>query len=214
MEKMKNVCKVLSDLYKVIIILSGFVLMCISAMAQTSEPGSLNKSLILYASAAEIDVTPALGIQISGGIAQRRPVEEIRDRVHARALVLKMGNKICCLVSSEISGTDEPWDKRIRQLAAKRTGIPPDAILLHFHQGHATPSIGNDLVYDTYKGLPDDLWWVRGGDPRYNGPAVDSLVEVIVRALALLEPVTVSAGRDIESRVAFNRRFIMRKGIV
>jgi neutral ceramidase len=212
MKEMKNIDKVVSGLNKMFLILLAFVYWSFPVKAQTSGDGSSNKSLIMYAGAAETDITPAMGIQIAGGVSERRPVEEIRDRLYAKALVLKLGDNMCCIVSAELCGIDNPWEKLIRQKAAKRTGISPDAILLHALQIHAAPEIGACLVFDTYKGLPEELWWVRGDDPRYNNLAVDSIVEVIVRAASRLEPVTISAGRDVESRVAFNRRFIMRKG--
>jgi neutral ceramidase len=211
MIEMKNVDNVPSYLNKMIFILLAFMCWNIPVKAQTSGAGSLNKSLILYAGAAETDITPAMGIQIPGGVSELRHVQEIRDRIYARALVLKEGDNICCLVSTELGGIDTPWDKRIREMAARRTGISPDAILIHALQLHAAAGIGDVLVYENYKGLSDDLWWVRGGDPRYNNLAVDSIVDVIVRAASHLEPVTATAGRDVESRVAFNRRFIMRK---
>ena len=60
--------------------------------------------------------------------------------------------------------------------------------------------------------LPADLPWLKGGDDRYNEPTVEKTIEAVTRAAARLEPVTAHAGRGMDGRFAFNRRFVMRDG--
>ncbi len=167
---------------------------------------------VLRAGAAEVDITPDYDIQIAGDIGRRRPVEEIRERIYAKALVLERGERRFCLLSLEICAIVDKWIEEIRRRAAERFGLDPHALMIHPLQNHAAPTIGNHMCRDEYAGLPDELWWLRGGDERYNEPALAGIMEAIGQALERVEPVTAHVGREIDGRVAFNRRFVMRDG--
>ena len=166
----------------------------------------------LRAGAGCADITPEMGIQIAGDIGRYRPVEEIREPIHARALMMEQTGRKFCVLSLELPAIRDDWVAEIRARAADRFGLGPSAVMVHAHQNHAAPSIGHFMLSDNYAGLPDDLWWVRGGDDRYNEPAVQGILEAIAKADASLQPVTVHVGREIDGRVAFNRRFVMRDG--
>jgi hypothetical protein len=45
-------------------------------------------SELLLVGAAKADITPDYGTQISGDIGRYRPVEEIRDRLYARIIIV------------------------------------------------------------------------------------------------------------------------------
>ena len=173
---------------------------------------SLDATGTLLAGAAEVDITPDMGIQIAGDLGRRRPVEEIRERIYARVLVLQSGDTRFCIVSAEICWITDSWVKEIRRRASERTGIPAAAILLHPQQNHAAPGIGHNVVDDSYDAIPADLWWLRGSDDRYNEPTAAAIVEAIAFASDRVRPVTVRVGREIDGRIAFNRRFILRDG--
>ena len=166
----------------------------------------------LRAGAAEVDITPALDIQIAGDIGRRRPVREIRERLYAKALALECGGVSCCILSLEVCFVTHKWVDEIRRRAAEQFGLDPLSILVHSVQNHSAPAIGNAAVNDAYTGIPPDLWWLRSGDERYNEPAISGIVEAIGQAQGRLEPVTLRTGRTVDGRVAFNRRFVLRDG--
>ncbi len=167
---------------------------------------------LLRAGAAEVDITPAMGIQIAGDIGRLRPVQEVRERIYAKALVLESGGVQCCILSVEVCYITHKYVDEIRRRAAEQFGLDPHAIMIHAIQNHSAPAVGNAAVSDDYAGIPPELWWLRSGDERYNEPAVSGIVEAIGRAQAQLQPVTVLAGREIDGRTAFNRRFVLRDG--
>ena len=142
----------------------------------------MGKHAGLRAGAAKVDITPEMGIQIAGDIGRRRPVEETREPIYARALVVAAGERRFCILSLEVAVVMEPWVVEIRRRAAKRFGLEPEAILVHAIQNHAAPTIGHHAIGDSYKGLPDELWWLRGGVERYNEPAVEGIIEAIGKA--------------------------------
>lgn len=166
----------------------------------------------LRAGAASVDITPELGIQLAGDIGRKRPVEEIRERLYANALVLESGGERICIISTDLCMMTCEWSNTIRRLAADRIGIAPEAIMLHTVQNHATPSVGHCFLPGPNTKFPAEYPWLMGGDDRYNEPTVARCVEAVERAVSKIEPVTVASGRGIDGRAAFNRRFIMRDG--
>lgn len=166
----------------------------------------------LKAGAAEVDVTPALDIQIAGDIGRRRPVEEIRERIYSRALFLEGAGQRCCILSIEVCFITDRYVAEIRRRAAEEFGLEPHAILVHPVQNHSAPAVGNAAVSDEYAGIPPDLWWLRSGDERYNEPAIQGILESMRRAHASMVPVQVFVAREIDGRPAFNRRFVLRDG--
>ena len=166
----------------------------------------------LRAGAAKVDISPVNDIQIAGSIGWRRPCSGVADPIYAHALVLEQAGRQFCILSVDVLAIDIPWANEIRQRVHQLTGIPREAVLLHATQNHSAPDIGNDFCHDSCKLIPDELPWVRGGDPRYNEPAVAGILESVRLALQRLTPVCVAAGRAIDGRLAVNRRYIMRDG--
>jgi len=167
----------------------------------------------LCAGAARLDITPEMGIQLAGDIGRKRPVEEIRERLYANALAVEYGGERLCVLSVDLLAMSCAWSDRIRQGAAERYGLRPEAIMVHVVQNHAAPSLGHLFLVDDQKTLfPPEYPWLMGGDGRYKEPTVASCIEAIGHAVGNLEPVTLAAGHGVDGRVAFNRRFVMRDG--
>ena len=166
----------------------------------------------LRAGAAKVDISPEKGIQIAGDIGRRRPCTGVKEPLYSRALVLETGGGRYCILSIDVLAIDNPWADEIRRRAEESFGLAPERVMIHITQNHAAPSIGNHFCRDSCNIFPDKYPWLRGGDERYNEPAVSGTVEAIGKAIEKLTPVAASAGRAIDGRVAFNRRFVMRDG--
>lgn len=167
----------------------------------------------LKAGASQIDITPAMGIQIGGDIGRRRPTEEVRDPLHAHALMLEANGKKFCILMLDLLLVTKTWADKIRAGAAARCDIAPDAIMICATQTHSAPALGHFFVEneDDHE-LSDELRWLLGGDDAYHEFAAEKAVNAMEQANAKLEAVTVAAASAIEARVAFNRRFVMRDG--
>ncbi|MEI7437327.1 MAG: hypothetical protein WCL16_11055 [bacterium] len=168
----------------------------------------------LRVGAGEADITPAKGIQIAGDIGRYRPVEEIRDPLFAKALVIEAGGKRVCWLSLDVLAISRKWADTIRKQAAARYGLDPATVMVHVVQNHAAPSVGHFFVCDEddWGMFPREYPWLLGGDDRYNPVCVEGVLQAIGKALASLQPATVKVGRGVDGRVAFNRRFVMRDG--
>jgi hypothetical protein len=158
------------------------------------------------------DITPELGIQLAGDIGRHRPCEEIRERLHVRALVLEEDGKRCCLLALDLLAASNAWAHRVRREVADVLGIAPEAVIFHILQNHAAPNLGHTFVTDECTLFPPEYPWLRGGDDRYNPVALAGCVTAAKEAQENLQPVTLSAGRMPDGRVAFNRRFVLRDG--
>ncbi|NQU12431.1 hypothetical protein HQ590_16670 [bacterium] len=166
----------------------------------------------LRAGVGQADITPARGIQIAGDIGRYRPVEEIRDPLFAKAMIVEQGGRRACFVVLDVLAITRQWSDAIRRQAAERFGLDFDAILVHVTQDHAAPSIGHCFIWDQSPWFPPQYPWLLGGDDRYNPVAVNGALTALEQALATIQPVTMKVGRGVDGRVAFNRRFIMRDG--
>jgi len=167
----------------------------------------------LRAGAAQMDITPPLGIQIAGDIGRRRPAEVVLDPLFAKALVLENAGRKLCVISLDVTVVTREWTNRIRHEVG-RFGLEPEAVMVHAVQNHAAPGIGHFMVVGESEYVPPDLWWLRGGDDRYNDFALSRIIEAVRLANDSLEPARVGWGSGIEARVAFNRRFVMRDGSI
>ena len=166
----------------------------------------------LCAGAAKVDISPAKGIQIAGDIGRKRPCTGVREPIYARALVLEHKGQKYCIVTADVLAIDTPWSDEVRRRAQRLFGLDPKAVMVHATQNHAAPSIGNHFCRDEWPLIPAEHEWLRGGDSRYDEPALAGILAAIGEALADLVPVTVAAGRALDNRVAFNRWYIMRDG--
>ncbi|MCE9616084.1 MAG: hypothetical protein K8T26_17570 [Lentisphaerae bacterium] len=169
---------------------------------------------VLRAGAAQVDITPAMGTQIAGDIGRYRPVEEIRDPLFAKALVIEHGKRRVCWLALDVLAIGRRESDAIRQEAAARFGLDEDHILVHATQTHSAPSVGHFFVFDgDVLGLfPKEQPWLLGGDDRYTPVCINGAVEAIGLALKHLQPAQAEVGRGVNGSVAFNRRFIMRDG--
>ena len=168
----------------------------------------------LRAGAAAVDITPALGIHLGGGIGRYRPARGVDVPLYARALVLEEGGRRTCWLSLDLALVMREWSDIIRRQVAKSIGTHPDAVLVHATQTHAAPIVGYEQISAKCPLVPEGMDWLRGGDTRYHDFALHGIGEAAAQAAADLRPVVVGTSRAIDGRVAFNRRYVMRDGSV
>ena len=165
----------------------------------------------LSVGAAKADITPEYGTQISGDIGRYRPVEEIRDRLYARIILVKSGRAAACVIACDMACVARDKGLKIRTMVADIIGAAPENVMLHCVQSHSAARVGG-MFEDPQKILPPELWWVRGETPAYNELFTQRIREGAAAAAKRLVPAKVKFARAIEGRCAFNRRFVMRDG--
>ncbi len=151
---------------------------------------------VLQAGAAVIDVTPAqLPVLVNGGMLSRQS-DTIKARVHARAIALADGTTQVAIVVVDSCMLPRPMLDEAKALAADRTGIPADRILISATHSHTAPSSMGCLG--------------THADPTYVPFLRDRLVEAIAAAQANLEPARVGFAKTDAADYTAVRRWIRR----
>lgn len=160
---------------------------------------------------ATIDITPPIGYRMSGYFHERLS-EGTRDPLLAKAIVFSQGDVVAALVCCDIIGIDPHISRESRRLIAEECGIPVENVSITATHSHTGP-----LYWGALRDQFHSAAVARdGADPHetFDYPAflIKQLVAVVGAARGKLQEVSISAGFGHESRVAFNRRFLMRDG--
>ena len=109
----------------------------------------------LRAGAAKVNITPPVGIPLSGYTARKDVSQGIHDELYAKALVLDNGERILAIITTGLLGFYEDFVDKIRGLIKERTGIDKDDILVSATHTHSAP----DTVCGLYsRGKASDSW--------------------------------------------------------
>jgi neutral ceramidase len=98
---------------------------------------------MLTAGLCRVVITPPIGIGMTG-FAGRGPSEGVQDDLTATALALSDGERSLALVTLDLLYLPAGLVACVREAAARRTGLPPDAIHLLCSHTHYGPEVGND----------------------------------------------------------------------
>jgi neutral ceramidase len=148
---------------------------------------------------AAIDITPPLGTRKIGWIRVIHG-DSVRDPLYARAAVFESGGARLALIQLDTLSIRWNDTKDIRARIEKQYGFPGNEIMVtatHNHAGPAVASIGD---------VPRE--------PVYVETMVQKIVSVFGQALEAREEAELGFGSKAEFRVGFNRRVIMRDGVV
>jgi hypothetical protein len=148
------------------------------------------------AGAAVVDVSPTWTPIITNGGMLTRSVNAIKTRVHARAIALAdaQGQAVIMVVDSCMM--DRKLLDEAKSLAAARTGIPADRILISATHTHTAPASMGALGTDP--------------DPAYPPFLRDKLVEAVAAAQANLEPAQIGFARGQAAEFTGLRQWIRR----
>ncbi len=147
----------------------------------------------LYAGAAQIDITPPIGMEMTGYIARAGNATGIHDPLFAKALVLDNGACQAVIITCDVLGFHKQFVADVRTAIAAATGIPGDHVMIacsHTHGGPAT-------MFLQGCGEMDEAWM----------PALrEQLVEITQTAHATRQPASVGTGRGRFTAGVHNRR--------
>ncbi len=161
---------------------------------------------------ATTDITPPAGWRRAGNYTEFISTG-VHDPLFAKAMVLSQGATTVAFVGNDLCSVPRELTDRARKRASEKTGIPFANIVITATHTHGAPE---------YYGPLRDFLHARalaengGKDPRepMDFPAllVERWTEVIVKAHAARQPVTLSVVVPQQEGMAFNRRFLMKDG--
>ena len=156
---------------------------------------------------ARINITPPVGVWLSGYGARDKPSDDIQDDLYARALVLDDGTNTVALVAVDLLWVPLPMTNEIRDLVQAKTGIPGANVMICASHTHFGPKIYSEtkLGPDVEDNSVDDAY-------------VQTLTKKIVDAVFLAhenrQEVKVGAKCGDLTDVCFNRRPQSPDGLV
>lgn len=148
------------------------------------------------AGAAVVDVTPALlPVLVNGGMLNRS-VGKVKTPVNARALAFADDRERLALVVVDSCMMGRPFLDEVKALAAQRTGLATNRILISATHAHSAPSSLGCLGTEA--------------DPRYVPVLREHLVEAIEGALRNLEPAQIGWAKGNAAEYTALRQWIRR----
>lgn len=153
-------------------------------------------SAAIQAGAAAIDVTPEKLPVLKNGSMYSVLLTKIKTRIHARAIVLADGKSQIAIVVVDSCMLPRPLLDEAKALAAQRTGIPADRMLISATHAHSVPSSMGCLGTDADENY---VPFLRG-----------KLVEAIAAAQANLEPARIGFTKADAADFTALRQWIRR----
>src|SRR5438093_515067 len=95
------------------------------------------------AGAAELTITPPLGVALTGYGNRPGPAQDVAGPLSARALALADGKRVVALLSLDLLGLDPDLVDHIRDGAASGCGIESQDLLINCSHTHAGPATQN-----------------------------------------------------------------------
>lgn len=153
----------------------------------------------LQAGFSRVNVTPMLGISISG-YYQPRNAEAILDEPEINALALGCGEEKIVLLSMDQCSFKPILADRFREHISQVTGLPLEAILIHSTHTHT----GGSMLYTSEDPLVQE----------YIQTVYHKMADAAVLALADMKPAKMGWAVGNAPNVAFIRRYRMKDGSI
>lgn len=94
----------------------------------------------LRAGVACVNITPPVGVDLTGFGGRAGPCTGVHDDLYARALVLDDGSQRIGIVTTDLLSLDRTLVDRIRSMANDAAGIQPHALMLNSSHTHSGPA--------------------------------------------------------------------------
>lgn len=159
-------------------------------------PSAIHAEPAFRAGAAVVDITPPkLPVLVNGGMLSRY-VDKIKTKVHARSVVLSDGDSQVAIVVADSCMMGRPLLDEAKALAAQKTGIPADRILISATHAHSAPASMGCLGTEA--------------DPDYVPFLREKLVEAIAAGKANLQPARIGFAKANAAEFTALRQWIRR----
>ncbi|MCI0738715.1 MAG: neutral/alkaline non-lysosomal ceramidase N-terminal domain-containing protein [Gemmataceae bacterium] len=154
---------------------------------------------------AQIKITPAQPMLMSGYSGRTKPFEKVAADLYVKALVLQdSAGRRSAIVTSDILGFPAAVAEPICERIQKKIGLKREEILLNSSHTHAGPQLGMKSKADAGEALRT---------VEYTRALQDKVVDVVVQAAERLEPARLSWDNGV-IHFAMNRREFTPSGVI
>jgi len=153
------------------------------------------------AGVAKVDISPTEEIWLAGYGSRDRPVSKVSHRIWVKALALQDdSDRVSVLVTSDLLGFTAGLSKRVADRVREKHGITRAGLAFNASHTHSAPVVGL-MLRPAYALGPEHVPAIQ----RYTKKLEDQVVEVIDKAIADLEPASLSFEQGLAG-FAVNRR--------
>jgi hypothetical protein len=161
--------------------------------------------LALGAAAVEINPPPGIGL---AGYYHERGHEGVLDDILAKAMVLDDGQTRAAIVVCDLISMPKWIVDEARKLVAERTGLPAANVMIAATHTHTAPVLHRESSRDETDG------GAKSVAKNYSQTLPKRIADAVAAANEKRQPVRISAAKEHEAQLAYNRRFWMRDGSV
>jgi len=156
----------------------------------------------------------AADLRVGAAITDITPKDaaQVFDPLHVKAMVMEQGDSRAALAICDLFNTSEELSQTVRRLAAEKTGIPYNNISVISTHTHSSGDYADALEQYLQKQSAGGL--SPADNESYPARLIENAVKAIVDAQAAVQPVTMQSGSTRCGGIAFNRRFLMKDGII
>lgn len=100
---------------------------------------------------AQVDITPPVGVELSGFAARTQPSVGLLDPLYVRALWLEHAGERLLWIHADLIGMERELVARVREWVQANLGVPADRVIVsatHTHSGPATLRLREAGAYD------------------------------------------------------------------
>jgi len=156
---------------------------------------------------AKVNITPPVGVWLSGYASRDKPSDDIFDDLYAKALVLDNGTNAVAIISVDLLWIPPQITKEVRALVADKTGIPGKNVLISSTHTHFGPRIFSRMKLGPQ--APDNKV-----DAAYVQTLVKKMANSVFIAHKNMQGVTLGAARGRLPEIVYNRRTRLADGTV
>ncbi|MHC4433184.1 MAG: neutral/alkaline non-lysosomal ceramidase N-terminal domain-containing protein, partial [Planctomycetota bacterium] len=148
---------------------------------------------------SKVNITPPVGVWLSGYASRDRPSDDIHDDLYARALVLDNGSNAVAIISVDLLWIPPQITRQVRAMVTDKTGIPQQNVLISSTHTHFGPRIfsrtrlGPEEAHDKV-------------DASYISTLVKKMANSVFIAHKNLKDVSLGAARGQIPEIVYNRR--------
>ncbi len=153
----------------------------------------------LKAGCARMDITPPIGVWLSGYGHRNKPSDGICDPLYAKTLVLDDGKSKVAIVCTDLLWVPLEITNQVRKTVNKKAGIPEQNIFICATHTHFGPKLDRPT-----KNWPDSA--NSQIDVAYIKKLQRKLAESIVKAVENIEPAQLGVATGQAPELVYNRR--------
>ena len=169
-----------------------------SPLQAQEKPLRTPENRVFRAGAHAQDITPAIGVSLNGGMADRKATA-VYDPLHARCVVLDDGaNQLVIVVCDACMIPRDIFDAA-KEIIREKTGIPAANMLMSATHTHSAPTSTGVFQSD-----PDE---------QYRKALPGKIAAGVIKAHANLEPARVGWAVGSDPTQVYNRRWLTREGV-